>query len=158
MFQKSRLKYLTYPLIGYLYINSLRNEISDLQVLPKTIEPDHFVVSETKINDNFLLFMIKKLNVPGEVLFATGSKNLGLNLLRQLAQKLKQQTNFGCVSVSICLSDQAQLAFLKDQKILLVKLVLSMISSLLWETSTSTLRNSNVQAKTNLKCLAIRLI
>lgn len=84
------------------------------------------------------------MNISGEVLLATWSKNLILNLVRQFAQKFKKHTKFSYVSVSIGFLDHAYIVFLKDWEILQVKLVLSMISSLLSEISRLTLKNSNV--------------
>ena len=34
-------------------INSLRHKISDLRILLHDLEPEYFVISETKLDDNF---------------------------------------------------------------------------------------------------------
>ena len=47
------LKYPQNLLIGYLNINSLRNKIIDLREIISYLQLDHFVLSETKINDGF---------------------------------------------------------------------------------------------------------
>ena len=41
------------PLISYLNINSLRNKITDLREILKTVSPDYFVIAETKLNHEF---------------------------------------------------------------------------------------------------------
>ena len=48
-----RLKYVNNPLIGYLNINSLRNEIVDLREIILEISLDYLVLSETKIDQGF---------------------------------------------------------------------------------------------------------
>ena len=41
------------PMISYLNINSLRNKIIDLKEVLKHISLDHFVLSETKLDNSF---------------------------------------------------------------------------------------------------------
>ena len=41
------------PLIGYLYINSLRNKIIDVRELIGRLQLDYFVISETKLDSSF---------------------------------------------------------------------------------------------------------
>ena len=60
--QEDRLKHCKYPLIGYLNINSLRNKISDLRVIMKTLSLDYLILSETKIDE---IFPTSQLNVEG---------------------------------------------------------------------------------------------
>ena len=51
--QEDRLKHRKNPLIGYLNINSLRNKITDLRVIMKTLSLDYLILSETKIDESF---------------------------------------------------------------------------------------------------------
>ena len=51
--QENRLKHHKNPLIGYLNINSLRNKITDLRVIMKTLSLDYLILSETKIYESF---------------------------------------------------------------------------------------------------------
>ena len=51
--QDLRLHHRKNPFIGYLNINSLRNEISDLRVLLHDLQLEYFVISETKLDDSF---------------------------------------------------------------------------------------------------------
>ena len=39
--------------LGYLNINSLRNKITDLRVIMKTLSLDYLILSETKIDESF---------------------------------------------------------------------------------------------------------
>ena len=50
---ENRLKQLRNPLIGYLNINSLRNNIVDAREVFGKLQLDHFVPSETKLDDSF---------------------------------------------------------------------------------------------------------
>ena len=52
--QEDRLKHRKNPLIGYLNINSLRNKITDLRVIRKTLSLHYLILSETKIDESFL--------------------------------------------------------------------------------------------------------
>ena len=51
--QEDRLKHRKNLLIGYLNINSLRNKITDLRVIMKTLSLDYLILSETKIDESF---------------------------------------------------------------------------------------------------------
>ena len=51
--RKNRLKYPTNPLIGYLNINSLRNQIIDVREVIGKLSLDYFVISETKLDESF---------------------------------------------------------------------------------------------------------
>ena len=51
--QEDKLKHCKNPLIGYLNINSLRNKITLLRVIMKTLPLDYFVLNETKIDESF---------------------------------------------------------------------------------------------------------
>ena len=51
--QEDRLKHPKNQLIGYLNINSLRNKITDLRVIMKTLSLDYLILSETKIDESF---------------------------------------------------------------------------------------------------------
>ena len=51
--QEDRLKHRKNRLIGYLNINSLRNKITDLRVIMKTLPLDYLILSETKIDKSF---------------------------------------------------------------------------------------------------------
>ena len=51
--QEDRLKHRKKPLIGYLNINSLRNKITDLRVIMKTLYLDYLILGETKIDESF---------------------------------------------------------------------------------------------------------
>ena len=51
--QEDRLKHRKNPLIGYLNINSLRNKITDLRVIMKTLSLVYLILSETKIDESF---------------------------------------------------------------------------------------------------------
>ena len=51
--QEDRLKHRKNPLIGYLNINSLRNKITDLRVIMKTLSLDYLILRETKIDESF---------------------------------------------------------------------------------------------------------
>ena len=55
-------KHYTIPLIGDLNLNSLRNKITDLRVIIKTLSYPHLIFSETKIDETFL---ITQFNVEG---------------------------------------------------------------------------------------------
>ena len=48
--KKDRLNYPRNPLIGYLNINSMRNNISDIREVFGKLQLDYFVFSETKID------------------------------------------------------------------------------------------------------------
>lgn len=48
-----RIKCSTNSLIGHLNINLLRNKISDLWIVLKTINPDYFIVRESKLEGSF---------------------------------------------------------------------------------------------------------
>ena len=50
---ENRLKHPRNPLIGYLNINSLRNNIVDAREVFGKLQLDHFVLSETKLDDSF---------------------------------------------------------------------------------------------------------
>ena len=52
--QELRLQHRKNLFICYLNINSLRNRISDLRVLLDDLQLDYFVISKTKLDDNFL--------------------------------------------------------------------------------------------------------
>ena len=41
------------PLIGYLNISSLRNNISDLRILLHDLQLEYFAISESKLDDSF---------------------------------------------------------------------------------------------------------
>ena len=60
--QEDRLKHRRNPLIGYLNINSLRNKITDLRVIMKTLSFDYLTLSETKIDESF---QTSQFNVEG---------------------------------------------------------------------------------------------
>ena len=51
-FQNMKKKYFKNPLMGHLNINSLRNKIIVTEIV-KHLELDYFVISETKIDENF---------------------------------------------------------------------------------------------------------
>ena len=51
-FQNMKKKYFKNPLMGHLNINSLRNKIIVREIV-KHLELDYFVISETKIDENF---------------------------------------------------------------------------------------------------------
>ena len=51
--QEDRLKHCKNPLIGYLNINSLRNKITDLRVIMKTLPLDYLILNETKKDESF---------------------------------------------------------------------------------------------------------
>ena len=51
--QEDKLKHRKTPLIGYLNINSLRNKITDLMVIMKTLSLNYLILSETKIDESF---------------------------------------------------------------------------------------------------------
>ena len=51
--QEDRLKHRKNPLIGYLDINSLRNKITDLRVIMKTLSLDYLILSENNIDESF---------------------------------------------------------------------------------------------------------
>ena len=51
--QEDRLKHRKNLLIGYLNINSLRNKITDLRVIMKTLSLNYLILSETKIDESF---------------------------------------------------------------------------------------------------------
>ena len=61
--QEDRLKHRKNSLIiGYLNINSLRNKITDLRVIMKTLSLDYLILRETKIDESFpLLNLILKV-------------------------------------------------------------------------------------------------
>ena len=46
--QEDRMKFHSNPLLGYLNISSLRNKVTDLRIIFKTLSLDFFVLSETK--------------------------------------------------------------------------------------------------------------
>ena len=48
-----RLKHKKNPMIGYFYINSLRNKLTDLKVILKYLSLDYFILSETKLDESF---------------------------------------------------------------------------------------------------------
>ena len=50
---KNRVKYPTNPLISYLNINSLRNNIIDVREVTGKVSLDYFVISETKLDESF---------------------------------------------------------------------------------------------------------
>ena len=60
--QEDRLKYHKNPLIGCLNINSLRNKITGLRVIMKTLSFDYLILSETKIDESF---STAQINVEG---------------------------------------------------------------------------------------------
>ena len=51
--QEDRLKHRQNPLIGYLNMNILRNKITVLRVIMKTLSLDNLILSETKIDESF---------------------------------------------------------------------------------------------------------
>ena len=51
--QEDRLKHRKNLLIGYLNINSLRNKITDLRVIMKTLSLNYLILCETKIDESF---------------------------------------------------------------------------------------------------------
>ena len=51
--QEDRLKHHKNPLIGYLNMNSLRNKITNLRVIMKTLSLDYLILSQTKIDESF---------------------------------------------------------------------------------------------------------
>ena len=60
--QEDRLNYRKNPLIDYLNINSLRNKITDLRVIMKTLSLDYLILRETKIDE---IFPASQFNVEG---------------------------------------------------------------------------------------------
>ena len=60
--QEDRLTNRKNPLIGYLHINSLRNKITDLSVIMKTLSLDYLILSGTKIDESF---STSRFNVEG---------------------------------------------------------------------------------------------
>ena len=50
---KNRLKYPTNLLTGFLNINSFRNKIIDVREVIGVLSLDHFVISETKLDESF---------------------------------------------------------------------------------------------------------
>ena len=50
---KLRLEYPRIPLIGYLNIHSLRNNIIDVREMIGRLQLDYFVISETKLDSSF---------------------------------------------------------------------------------------------------------
>ena len=51
---KLKLKYSSKPLIGYLNINFLTNEILDVREMTGRLQLYYFVISETKLDSSFL--------------------------------------------------------------------------------------------------------
>ena len=51
--QDDRVKFHINPLLGQLNINSLRNKLADLRIIFKDLSLDCFVLSETKLDENF---------------------------------------------------------------------------------------------------------
>ena len=51
--RKLRLKYPKSPFIGYLNINSLRNELINVREMIGRVQLDYFVISETKLDSSF---------------------------------------------------------------------------------------------------------
>ena len=60
--QDDRLKHRKNPLIGYLNINSLRNKITDLRFIMKTLSLDYLILIETKIDE---IFPTSQFNIEG---------------------------------------------------------------------------------------------
>ena len=50
MLQNDRLKFLNNPLIAYLNVNRLRNQVIDLGVILKDLPLDYLVINETKLH------------------------------------------------------------------------------------------------------------
>ena len=71
--QEDRLKHCKNPLIGYLNINSLRNKITDLRVIMKTLSLDYLILSETKIDESF---PTSQFNVEGYEIRARRDSNI----------------------------------------------------------------------------------
>ena len=67
--QEDRLKHHKNPLIGHLDINSLRNKITDLRVIMKTLSLDYLILSEIKVNESF---RTSQFNVEGYEIRARG--------------------------------------------------------------------------------------
>ena len=53
------MKFLHNPLIAYLNINSLRNEVADLEEILKDLPVDCLVISETTLDETFPNFQFK---------------------------------------------------------------------------------------------------
>ena len=51
--KKDRLNYSQNPFIGYLNINSIRNNVSDIREISGKLQLDYFVLSETKTDEGF---------------------------------------------------------------------------------------------------------
>ena len=51
--QDDKVKFHINPLLGQLNINSLRNKLADLRIIFKDVSLDCFVLSETKLDENF---------------------------------------------------------------------------------------------------------
>ena len=51
---KLKLKYSSKPLIGYLNVNFLKNEIIDVREMAGRLQLYYFVISETKLDSSFL--------------------------------------------------------------------------------------------------------
>ena len=67
--QEDRLKHHKNPLISHLDINSLRNKITDLRVIIKTLSLDYLILSEIKVNESF---RTSQFNVEGYEIRARG--------------------------------------------------------------------------------------
>ena len=53
LLQEDRLKHHKNLLTDYLDINSLRNKITDLRIIMKTLSLDYLILSKTKIDESF---------------------------------------------------------------------------------------------------------
>ena len=50
---EDRINFHSNPFLGYLNINSLQNKVTDLRIIFTDLSLDYFVLSETKLDENF---------------------------------------------------------------------------------------------------------
>ena len=104
-------------MISYLNINSLRNKIIDLKEVLKHISLDHFVLSETKLDNSFpcAQFQISDYEIRGQGETETKARVVCLNSSKEnwQAKKLKtfETVNSECICSELTISFKKWVCF-----------------------------------------------